>query len=134
MKCISSLARRCIPRRYNHLSVGSVRNINLTFVEGGSGDKIHVEATPGQTVLDVAVAHDIDIEGACGGEMACSTCHVILQKEYYDKLPEKCLEEEDMLDLAWGVTDTSRLGCQIKLTEEFEGAEFTIPAETNSML
>ena len=72
-----------------------------------SGDKIVVgNAKIGKSVLDIAMEHDIDIEGACGGEMACSTCHVILDKALYDKLPKKQEEEEDMLDLAWGLTDT----------------------------
>ena len=74
------------------------------------------------------------ILGACGGELACSTCHVILPQRYYDKLGEKSEEEEDMLDLAWGVTDCSRLGCQIKLTKELEGMELVVPAESNNSM
>ena len=81
-------------------------------------------------MLDVALDNDIEIEGACGGELACSTCHVILPQEYYDRLPPKVEEEEDMLDLAWGLTDTSRLCCQIKVTKDLEGVTFTVPEET----
>lgn len=76
------------------------------FIEGKSGNKVRVEGELGKTVLDVAVAHDIDIEGACGGELACSTCHVIVPKELFDVLPVKKEEEDDMLDLAWGLKPT----------------------------
>lgn len=76
------------------------------FIEGKSGNKVLVEGELGKTVLDVAVAHDIDIEGACGGELACSTCHVIVPKALFDILPAKKEEEDDMLDLAWGLKPT----------------------------
>ena len=75
--------------------------------------------------------------GACGGELACSTCHIIMSQEWYDKMEgfcEKTEEEEDMLDLAWGVTDTSRLGCQCVVSEELAGLEVIIPDESESML
>jgi len=75
-------------------------------------------AKPGQTILEVAFEHDIDIEGACGGETACSTCHVIFEQAAYDALPEPNDDELDILDLAVGVTDTSRLGCQVKLQKD----------------
>lgn len=81
-----------------------------------------------------ALENDIDIEGACGGQLACSTCHVTVSEELFKKLPEKVEEEDDMLDLAWGLTDTSRLCCQIEVTEDLANAEFTVPAETNNML
>jgi 2Fe-2S ferredoxin len=110
------------------------KTVSFTFVEAKSGDKIKVNAPLGKSVLDIALDHDVDIEGACGGELACSTCHVILTKELFDSLPPKKEEEEDMLDLAWGLTDTSRLCCQIKVSDSLEGAEFTVPSETNNML
>lgn len=103
--------------------------MNIVFIEAKNGDRIIASGDVGKRVLDVALDHNVDIEGACGGELACSTCHVILEKELYDSLPKKSEEEEDMLDLAWGRTDTSRLCCQIKLTEALEGAQFTVPAE-----
>ena len=80
--------------------------IPFYFIEGKSGNKVRVEGELGKTVLDVAVAHDIDIEGACGGELACSTCHVIVPKALFDILPAKKEEEDDMLDLAWGLKAT----------------------------
>lgn len=80
--------------------------VNITFYEEANANRINVNAPLGKSVLDVAIDNNIDIEGACGGELACSTCHVILSKELFDKLPPKTEEEEDMLDLAWGLTDT----------------------------
>ncbi len=82
------------------------QKIRFRFLEETSGDLIEVEGEEGQTVLEVALKHDINIEGACGGELACSTCHVIVQPDLFKKLPLKKVEEEDMLDLAWGMTDT----------------------------
>ena len=71
--------------------------------------------------------------GACEGSVACSTCHVILPQEYYDLLPEPEDDENDMLDMAFGLTDTSRLGCQVKLTKELDGIAITLPAATRNM-
>lgn len=78
----------------------------LTFIEEANQNQVAVDAKEGKTVLDIAIENNIDIEGACGGELACSTCHVILPQDLFDKLPPKTEEEEDMLDLAWGLTDT----------------------------
>eukprot|EP00927_Polykrikos_kofoidii_P015835 TRINITY_DN17092_c0_g2_i1.p1 TRINITY_DN17092_c0_g2~~TRINITY_DN17092_c0_g2_i1.p1 ORF type:complete len:188 (-),score=24.59 TRINITY_DN17092_c0_g2_i1:66-572(-) len=90
---------------------------NVTFVSRDGESVRVVPATSGQTILEVAQKHGIDIEGACGGECACSTCHVILEQEAFDKLPEADEEEIDTLELALNVVDTSRLGCQIKLQQ-----------------
>jgi len=103
------------------------RTVTLYFYEGSTGDRIKVAAPIGKSVLDVALDNNVDIEGACGGELACSTCHVVLTKDLYDKLPGKKEEEEDMLDLAQGLTDTSRLCCQIKVSDLLEGQELKIP-------
>ena len=102
--------------------------VTLNFEE--NGEHYTVQAPLGETILDVALENDIEIEGACGGELACSTCHVIVPQDVYDKLPPKVEEEEDMLDLAWGLTDTSRLCCQLKVTEDLEGTTFRVPEET----
>ena len=71
--------------------------------------------------------------GACEGSVACSTCHVILPTEYYDLLPEPEDDENDMLDMAFGLTDTSRLGCQVKLTKDLDGITCTLPSATRNM-
>mmetsp|Transcript_11836 Transcript_11836/g.12206 ORF Transcript_11836/g.12206 Transcript_11836/m.12206 type:complete len:138 (-) Transcript_11836:70-483(-) len=118
----------------NKISLKLFSVISFNFYEERTGDTIKVKAEIGKKVLDIALENNVDIEGACGGELACSTCHVKLQKELFDKLPPKIVEEEDMLDLAWGVTDTSRLCCQIKVSELLEGTVFTVPKETNNML
>jgi len=136
---ISSSAVVCVNKQiYRNKSddekVDLSKTIKMQFVEAKSGDTIEVDAVIGKSVLDAALAHDIDIEGACGGELACSTCHVICSKELYGKLPAKKPEEDDMLDLAYGLTDTSRLCCQLKVTKELENAVFTVPAETNNLL
>ena len=106
--------------------------IKVTFVEP-DGEEYEVEAQIGDHMLDVAHDNDIELEGACGGELACSTCHVILDQEYFDKLDEPEEEEEDMLDLALGLTDTSRLGCQVCASPELNGMRMIIPEETADM-
>ncbi len=90
-------------------------------------ERIEVDAECGLTVLEVARKFDIDLEGACEGALACSTCHVIVDKEFYDKLPKASELEEDMLDLAFGLTKYSRLGCQITISKELDGIRLTIP-------
>ena len=79
------------------------------FVKGDG--QIDVRARIGESILDVAHNNGIDLEGACESSLACSTCHVILENDLYDDLEEPCEEEEDLLDLAYGLTHTSRLGC-----------------------
>ena len=74
------------------------------------------------------------LEGTCEAQMACSTCHVILPPEWFDKLPPAVEDEEDMLDLAFGLQQTSRLGCQIIMTEELDGLTVTLPAATRNMM
>jgi len=84
--------------------------------------------------LDIAHKHNIDLEGACEASLACSTCHVIVtDQDYYDKLPEPTDEENDMLDLAFGLTATSRLGCQIKLNKDTDGITVQLPQATRNM-
>ena len=92
----------------------------------GTLDK-EVDAKPGQRLLDVAWAEGEPLEGACEGVMACSTCHVIVDAEHFDKLPPASEEEEDLLDLAAHAGRTSRLACQIILTEDLEALTVRIP-------
>lgn len=105
----------------------------MTFVES-SGARHEMEAPLGDTVLDIAHRNNIDIEGVCEGAMACSTCHVIVAKQWYGKLDGISEDEGDMLDLALGLTATSRLGCQIVITKELDGLEVTLPTEAWSQL
>jgi ferredoxin len=108
--------------------------IKITFeASDGSGDKETVLANEGDSLLDIAHDNDIEIEGACGGEMACSTCHVILEKRIYDTLAPPKEEEEDMLDLAIGLTKTSRLGCQVCVTKDMDGMVVKLPSEVANM-
>lgn len=97
------------------------------------GDAVSAEAQPGDNLLRVAQAAGMALEGTCEGQMACSTCHVIVAPEWFDRLPEASEEEEDMLDLAAGVRRTSRLSCQIVLAEELDGLAVTIPADSHDM-
>ncbi|KAL7414895.1 ferredoxin [Mrakia frigida] len=107
--------------------------IKITFRES-NGDLIKtVEGNEGDDVLTVAHEYDVDLEGACEGSIACSTCHVVLSQEQYDALPEPSDEENDMLDLAFGLTDTSRLGCQVRLTPDIENLVATLPSATRNM-
>ena len=92
-----------------------------------------VEAPEGISLLEVAHQNDVDLEGACEGSLACSTCHVIVEEEYFDKLPEPTEDEEDMLDLAFGLTHTSRLGCQIIMNDETDGITVALPEATRNM-
>jgi ferredoxin len=93
-----------------------------------------VEAEPGQRLLDVAWAAREPLEGACEGVMACSTCHVIVEAEDFAKLPSATEEEEDLLDLAAHATRTSRLACQIILTEDMETLSVRVPAEARNWM
>ena len=86
-----------------------------------------VEVEEGCTLLEAAHQHDIPLEGACEGSLACSTCHVIIAPEWYDKLEEPSEDEEDLLDRAFGLTATSRLGCQVLMTDALDGVCVTIP-------
>ena len=96
------------------------------FRSDGTLDK-ELEAAPGQRLLDVAWAAKEPLEGVCEGVMACSTCHVIVDAENFDRLPPASEEEEDLLDLAAHATRTSRLACQIILTEDMESLSVRIP-------
>lgn len=105
----------------------------MTFIVRG-GVRKEVDAPVGFSVLDIAHRNDVDIEGACEGQMACSTCHVIVDETWFAKLPAPCEEEEDMLDLAFGLTRTSRLGCQIVITEKLDGLVVRLPESTRNLL
>ena len=105
----------------------------MTFINP-DGTRKEVDAPVGLSVLEIAHRNGIDLEGACEGSLACSTCHVIVDAEDYDRLKEATEDEEDMLDLAFGLTHTSRLGCQIIITEELDGLTVTLPTATRNMM
>jgi 2Fe-2S ferredoxin len=103
----------------------------MTFVER-NGTPREVDAPVGLSVLEVAHKHGIDIEGACEGSLACSTCHVIVDAAWFPKLAKPSEDEEDMLDLAFGLEKTSRLGCQIVMSDALDGLVVKLPAATRN--
>ena len=105
----------------------------MTFIQR-DGSRREVEAPIGLSVLEIAHRNDIDIEGACEGSLACSTCHVIVDPDWYELLKDATEDEEDMLDLAFGLTQTSRLGCQIIITEVLDGLTVRLPQATRNMM
>ncbi len=105
----------------------------ITFVMP-DGEEKTFDAPEGISVLEVAHKNDIPLEGACEGSLACSTCHVIVDETYYNKLDDASEDEEDMLDLAFGLTHTSRLGCQIIMTQALDGLRVALPSATRNMM
>ncbi|CAK65492.1 unnamed protein product (macronuclear) [Paramecium tetraurelia] len=105
----------------------------VTFYFKNKDNSLTKVTTPiGQNLLQIAHKNEVDLEGACEQSLACSTCHVILPKQLYDKLPQPVPEEEDLLDLAYGLTETSRLGCQVKVDEKFENVIIQLPKATRN--
>ncbi|MBT5263548.1 MAG: 2Fe-2S iron-sulfur cluster binding domain-containing protein [Rhodospirillaceae bacterium] len=100
----------------------------MTFI-GRDGLPQEVEAPIGLTLLQIARDNDVQIEGACEGCLACATCHVYVREDFYDKLPAPEQDEEDMLDLAFLLKPTSRLGCQIVMTEALDGLVVRLPPD-----
>ena len=113
--------------------------IKMFFVQtSGKGKDLRIDsqtevlAREGESLLEVAHNNGVDLEGACESSLACSTCHVILEDHIYDALEEPCEEEEDLLDLAYGLTLTSRLGCQIKVDRTMEEMTVRLPSATRN--
>lgn len=107
--------------------------VTVTFVLP-DGEEKTVQTDPGVTALQLAHELGIEIEGACEGNMACSTCHVIVDDAHFDRLPEASEDEEEMLDLALGLTATSRLGCQLVITPDLDGLMLQVPKEHRNMM
>lgn len=103
------------------------------FINKETGHEEVVDAPIGLSILEIAHKNNIDLEGACEGSLACSTCHVIIDAEYYKLLNPPSEEEEDMLDLAFGLEKTSRLGCQIIMSEELNGISIILPRITRNI-
>ncbi|KAH8380007.1 hypothetical protein KR009_008488 [Drosophila setifemur] len=115
------------------LAMKQIDVVNITFVRA-NGDKIKTSGKVGDSLLDVVVNNNVDLDGfgACEGTLTCSTCHLIFKTNDFEKLPDKPGDEElDMLDLAYELTDTSRLGCQITLSKDMEGLEVHVPSTIN---
>jgi len=117
---------------HNSTAIPGGAEVHVTFVTP-EGERVEVTGVEGENLLALAHAKGVELEGACEASLACSTCHVILPDEYYAKLEAPCDEENDMLDLAFGLTDTSRLGCQVKLSKDLEGCTVTLPSATRNM-
>jgi ferredoxin len=132
---LSLLDLEMLPRRFAEVlqkrvsTVATPKKANLTFVNR-DGSRTSVQAAFGKSILEVAHENNVELEGACEGSMACSTCHVILESRVFDSLENPCEREEDLLDLAPGLTDTSRLSCQVRIDERVEGAEIRLPRVT----
>jgi ferredoxin-2, mitochondrial len=106
---------------------------HITFIDKDNESHTFIVAD-GANLLDIAQANDLEMEGACGGSCACSTCHVIVEDEaYYDKMEEPDDDENDMLDLAFGLTETSRLGCQVVMSKELDGLVVKLPRITRNL-
>lgn len=105
----------------------------MTFIQP-DGTRLEVEAPEGLSVLEIAHRNKVELEGACEGSLACSTCHIVVAPEWYDKVDPASEDEEDMLDLAFGLTSTSRLGCQIIMKQDLDGLVVTLPAATRNMM
>ena len=106
--------------------------VKVSFITA-NGERVEAEGEVGDRLLRTAQIAGMPLEGTCEGQMACSTCHVIVAKDWFDKLPRASEDEEDMLDLAAGVARTSRLACQIELTDALDGLEVRIPGESRDM-
>ena len=107
--------------------------MSVTFIKP-DGAQATAHTKVGENLLDVIIDNDIDIDGfgACEGTLACSTCHLIFKQEDFDRLPDEATDEElDMLDLAYGLEDTSRLGCQVCMTKELDGLVVKVPEGVN---
>ncbi|KAI4596803.1 mitochondrial matrix iron-sulfur protein [Pestalotiopsis sp. 9143b] len=123
------------PRRlHGHVHTPKAgEELYITFIDKENREH-KIPVCKGDNLLDIAQAHDLEMEGACGGSCACSTCHVIVtDQDLYDKMPEPEDDENDMLDLAFGLTETSRLGCQVTMTKELDGLKVKLPSMTRNL-
>lgn len=110
-----------------------VSTITVIFVSQ-DGEETLASGDVGSTLLELAQTVGIDIEGACEGNMACSTCHLVVEEKFFDLLPAASEDEEEMLDLASGLKRTSRLGCQVEVLVELDGMRLTVPKDSRNMM
>ena len=102
--------------------------VKVIFSEKSNTQTFKIESN--KTILDLSRAENLDIEGSCDGSMACSTCHVIIHKDWVTKLPAPCIDEKEMLSLLPNYSENSRLGCQVVITDKLEGLQFSLPKGT----
>lgn len=107
---------------------------SVTFISPDGSTEWVIDAEVGKSLMEIARENDIDIEGACEGIMACSTCHVLVEPDFLAWLKKPSEDERDMLDLTANLTRSSRLGCQIRMTEELSGLRVRLPKESHNML
>ncbi|KAI5917628.1 2Fe-2S ferredoxin-type domain-containing protein [Camillea tinctor] len=122
------------PRHHGHITPPKPgEELYVTFID--KDEKEHkIAVSENDNLLDIAQDNDLEMEGACGGSCACSTCHVIVTDEgYFEKMPEPSDDENDMLDLAFGLTETSRLGCQVHMKKELDGLKVRLPSMTRNL-
>ena len=105
----------------------------MTFISP-DGKNVVVDAPEGLSVLEIAHCNNIDLEGACEGSLSCSTCHVIVDSQWFELLNEPSEDEKDMIDLAFSSTHTSRMGCQIIMTPELDGLTVKLPSATSNIM
>ncbi|MGF6231763.1 2Fe-2S ferredoxin [Inquilinus ginsengisoli] len=105
----------------------------IIFIEP-DGNRREIDVPAGLSIMEIAHKYNVDLEGACEGSLACSTCHVIVEPDWYGRLLPAREDEEDMLDLAWGLTKTSRLGCQIIMSDELDGLTVRLPGGSNNLM
>ncbi|XP_053229499.1 adrenodoxin-like [Podarcis raffonei] len=113
---------------------GSTEKVKLNFINR-DGDKFSVTAKEGESLLEVVMNQNIDIDGfgACEGALACSTCHLIFEGSTFQQLDPISDEEIDMLDLAYGLTETSRLGCQVRVKNWMDGLTVQVPTDVSDI-
>ena len=107
--------------------------VKVVFIER-NGKRREVQAKAETSLMRVAQSAGLDVEGACEGAMACSTCHVLVDESWTSRLPPASEAEDDMLDLTYGVSRTSRLACQILVTPALEGLTVSLPPATRNMM
>ncbi|KAJ8921637.1 hypothetical protein NQ315_010546 [Exocentrus adspersus] len=105
--------------------------VNVVFIDK-SGKRTCIQGKIGDNLLYLAHRYEIPMEGACEASLACTTCHVYVQSNHFDNLPEATETEEDLLDMAPFLKENSRLGCQIILTKELDGLEVELPKATRN--
>eukprot|EP00759_Apiculatamorpha_spiralis_P031866 PhF_6_TR3360/c0_g2_i1/m.4777/K22071/FDX2; ferredoxin-2, mitochondrial len=121
------------PMRFHGSSDRSGEPVHMTWIDPKTNSQKEVIGHVGQTLLDVSRDNEIGLEAACEASLACSTCHCILEEKIYDALAAPSEAEEDLLDLAFDLRPTSRLGCQVRVSKEMEGTKITLPTATRNM-